>query len=292
MQNGKLESDFKADKPSCPVPCEALCAAGYNSLHAGDLTSAINFFEQAVALDSDYIHSYMGLAKARLPGAGYIEIIQKLISLQKPEKYVEIGVEKGVVLNLFDSSVQVIGIDPEPKIVEVPENVTLYKTFSDDFFAAHDLKLLLDGSFDLAFIDGLHIFEQVLRDFINLEKNAAPDSIIMIHDCLPLDRRTAERQRKTIFWSGDVWKIIPCLKQERADLSIFTVPTYPAGLCFVTGLDCQSRLLKNNYDAIVEQYGALDYSDIPERETYFSLTANDWPTIARTLSDNLARIKK
>ncbi len=288
MQNGNPESDFKAEKPSCTEPCEALCAAGYNSLHAGDLNSAIDFFERAVALEPDYIHSYMGLAKVRMPGDGYIEIIKKLIALQKPEKYVEIGVEKGAVLSLFDSSVQIVGVDPEPKIDAVPENVTLYKNLSDDFFATQDLALLLDGSFDLAFIDGLHIFEQVLRDFINLEKIAASDSIIMIHDCLPLDRRTSERQRKTIFWSGDVWKIIPCLKQERPDLSIFTVPTYPAGLCFVTGLDCHSRLLKNNYDAIVEQYGALDYSDIKERETYFSMTVNDWPTITRTLSDNLA----
>ena len=291
MQNGKLESDCKADKPSCTEPCEALCAAGYNSLHAGDLSSARDFFERAVALEADYLHSYMGLAKVRLPGDGYIEIIKKLIALQKPEKYVEIGVEKGAVLGLFDSSVQIVGVDPEPKLDEVPENVTLYKSLSDDFFAAHDLELLLAGSFDLAFIDGLHIYEQVLRDFINLEKNAAPDSIIMIHDCLPLDRRTSERQRSTIFWSGDVWKIIPCLKQERPDLSIFTVPTYPAGLCFVTGLDCNSRLLKNNYDAIVEQYSPLDYSDIKERETYFSMTVNDWPTITRTLSDNLARTR-
>ncbi len=291
MQNGKIKTDCKADKSSCAEPCEALCAAGYNSLHAGDLSSAIDFFERAVALDADYIHSYMGLAKVRLPGDGYIEIIKKLIALQKPEKYVEIGVEKGAVLRLFDSSVQIVGIDPEPKIDAVPANVTLHKSLSDDFFAAHDLELLLDGSFDLAFIDGLHVFEQVLRDFINLEKIAASDSIIMIHDCLPLDRRTSERQRKTIFWSGDVWKIIPCLKQERPDLSIFTVPTYPAGLCFVTGLDCHSRLLKNNYDAIVEQYSPLDYSDIQERETYFSMTANDWPTITRTLSDNLARTR-
>ena len=248
MQDEKIKLEFKADKPPCTEPCEALCATGYNSLHAGDLTSAKDFFERAVALDPDYVHSYMGLAKVRMPGDGYIDV--------------------------------------------VPENVKLYKKLSDDFFAAHNLELLLDGSFDLAFIDGLHIYEQVLKDFINLEKIAAPDSIIMIHDCLPLDRRTSERQRKTIFWSGDVWKIIPCLKQERPDLSIFTVPTYPAGLCFVTGLDCHSRLLKNNYDAIVERYSQLDYSDIQERETYFSMTANDWPTINQTLSDNLAWTKK
>ena len=283
MHSRKEKADCKADKLSCRERCEALCAAGYNSLHAGDLTSALDFFERAVELEADYIHSYMGLAKVSMPGDGYIEIIKKLIALQKPEKYVEIGVEKGAVIRLFDLSVQIIGVDPEPKLDEVPENVTLYKTSSDDFFAKYDLEVLLNGSFDLAFIDGLHIFEQVLRDFINLERYAAPDSICLIHDCLPLDRRTSERQRSTIFWSGDVWKIVPCLKQERPDLSIFTIPAYPAGLCVVTGLNRKSRVLAESYDAIVRKYRGLDYSDIQERKRFFSLIPNDWALIERAL---------
>ena len=67
MHNGKEKADCKADKPSCRERCEALCAAGYNSLHAGDLTSALDFFERAVELEADYIHSYMGLAKVSMP---------------------------------------------------------------------------------------------------------------------------------------------------------------------------------------------------------------------------------
>lgn len=280
----------KVDKPSGVERCEALCAMGYNSLHAGDLTSALTLFKQAVELDANYIHSYMGLAKASMPGDGYIEIIKQLIDWQKPKKYVEIGVEKGAVIRLFGASVQIIGVDPEPQLVEVPENVTLYKNPSDDFFAGNNLEVLLDGSFDLAFIDGLHIFEQVLRDFINLEKHAVPDSICLIHDCLPLDRRTSERQRQTIFWSGDVWKIVPCLKQERPDLSIFTIPAYPAGLCVVTGLNRDSQILAETYDDIVRKYSALDYLDIQERNLYFSLIPNDWTIIEQALKDNLSSV--
>ncbi len=277
--NEKVDMSCRGNKPDCRESCESICAAGYNSLHAGDLTSALAFFKQAVELDADYIHSYMGLAKARMPGDGYIEIIKKFIDLQKPRKYVEIGVEKGSVLKLFDSSVEIVGVDPAPQVEAVPENVTLYKEPSDDFFAKYDLEVLLDGYFDLAFIDGLHIFEQVLRDFINLEKYAAPNSICLIHDCLPLDRRTAERQRSTIFWSGDVWKIVPCLKQMRPDLSLFVIPTYPAGLCVVTGLNRNSQVLAEAYDAIEQKYCALDYNDIQSQNLYFSLVPNDWAMI-------------
>lgn len=263
--------------------CEALCAAGFSSLFSGDLTSARLFFIQALELEIDCIFAYMGLAKVIFPGDGYIEIFKKILTLHKPKKYVEIGVEKGTVLNLFDHSVQVIGVDPEPQIDVVPENVSLYKNASDDFFLKHDLEALLGGSFDLAFIDGLHLFEQVLRDFIHLEKSSSSDAIILIHDCLPLDRRTSERERSTIFWTGDVWKIVPCLKQERPDLSIFTIPAYPAGLCVVTGLNRESRILAETYDTVVQKYCKLDFGEIEERENYFSLIDNDWATIKQKL---------
>jgi hypothetical protein len=288
--NGKFETNCR-NKMSAVLRerCESICATGYNSLHAGDLTSALALFKQAVELDADYVHSYMGLAKASLPGNGYIEIIKKFIALRKPEKYVEIGVEKGSVLKLFDSSVRIVGVDPAPQVENIPENVILYEEPSDDFFAKYNLEVLLDGYFDLAFIDGLHIFEQVLRDFINLEKFAAPNSICLIHDCLPLDQRTAERQRRTIFWSGDVWKIVPCLKQVRPDLSLFVIPTYPAGLCVVTGLNRNSQVLAEAYDAIEQKYCRLDYNDIQMQKSYFSLVPNNWTIVEQTLKDNFSR---
>ncbi len=290
MPEYKTDMGFQGSKSACRERCEFICAAGYNSLHAGDFQTALTFFQQAVELDADYVHSYMGLAKASLPGDGYIEIIRKLIALRKPERYVEIGVEKGSVLKLFDASVRIVGVDPAPQVDKLSGNVKLYEEPSDDFFAGNDLEVLLGGCFDLAFIDGLHIFEQVLRDFINLERYAAPDSICLIHDCLPLDERTSERQRSTIFWSGDVWKIIPCLKNVRPELSIFTIPAYPAGLCVVTGLNRKSQLLAESYESIVKKYSILDYGDIKEPSSYFTLISNDWTTIEQSLQKNLAKV--
>jgi hypothetical protein len=43
---------------------------------------------------------------------------------------------------------------------------------SDDYFATHDLSKDLGGAVAFAFIDGLHSFEQALRDFSNIERHA------------------------------------------------------------------------------------------------------------------------
>ena len=52
-------------------------------------------------------------------------------------------------------------------------DATIYELTSDEFFARYDLSELLGGPVELAFIDGLHLFEQVLRDFVNLERHSA-----------------------------------------------------------------------------------------------------------------------
>jgi hypothetical protein len=262
---------------------DALCRNGYRCLRDGDYEQAVYLFKQALAVQTDCLQAHLGLARASLSGPGYIEIIEKLIAWLEPKNFVEIGVDKGAVLKLFQPPVKVIGIDPRPEVQDLPATTAVYPCKSDDFFTRNDLNHILGGPLDLAFIDGLHLFEQVLRDFMHLEKYSGPDTIVLIHDCLPLDRLTAERKRQTIFWSGDVWKIIPCLKNERPELTLFTLPAYPTGLCVVTGLRPGSRILWEKYDEVVLKYQKLDYNDIGARREYFSLLSNEWPVIKQAL---------
>ena len=81
--------------------------------------------------------------------------------------------------------------------------------------------------------------------------------MILIHDCLPIAPIVAERERCTGFWTGDVWRIIPCLKTVRPDLKIMTIPTKPSGLGVVTNMDAASTVLSDNYDDIVRYYLSL-----------------------------------
>ena len=87
--------------------------------------------------------------------------------------------------------------------------------------------------FNLAFIDGDHRFEQVLDDFIALEHYAAPGAVVLLHDTLPLTESTAGGARHTGFYSGDAWKVLPCLRALRPDLRLTTLPTAATAVGFV-----------------------------------------------------------
>jgi len=255
-------------------------------LQAGDRSAALALLARAIPEEGDFVEAHLAWAKALMPGPDYIAILDGLHELLQPAGYVEIGVEFGTTLKLVSPQTIALGIDPAPQVEGIlTGNTSVYQQTSDDFFKSRDLGLLLGGFFAFAFIDGLHIFEQVLRDFINLEKYSSPDSLVVIHDCLPLDQRTASRTRTTQFWSGDVWKIVPCLKNERPDLNIATIPAYPTGLCLIRGLDSESRLLEENYTAMVERYSGLDYDAIKDKADYFSLIVNDWSSIKDFLVD-------
>ena len=92
----------------------------------------------------------------------------------------------------------------------------MFALTSDDFFAQQDVRSAFGGrALDLAFIDGMHRFEFALRDFINIERLCSANSVILMHDCYPLDARTAQRERQTGFWSGDIWRLVMLLREQR-----------------------------------------------------------------------------
>ena len=134
---------------------------------------------------------------------------------------------------------------------------------SDDFFAKHDLGNFLPGGVDLAFFDGMHLFEYLLRDFINTEKYANTNTIAAMHDCCPVDPEMADREmnsdrrtdpRTRLWWTGDVWKLLPILRDYRPDLDVAMLDCPPTGLAIVKGLDAGSKVLANAYDEIIARY--------------------------------------
>ena len=197
----------------------------------------------------------------------YLEFIAKVHELLEPRSYFEIGVREGHSAALAQCSA--VGVDPASAITqELPSTFTLFPLLSDEFF--EELPETFERP-DLAFIDGMHLFEYVLRDFINVEKNANHHSVIIIDDIFPYTEAQASRERKTKAWMGDVWKIKECLAIYRPDLICIAVDTYPSGLLLVFGADSDNTVLTEKYNEIIKRFTKNNQppSHILERKNAF-----------------------
>ena len=130
------------------------------------------------------------------------------------------GIDRGQSITL--SRAPSIGIDPEFSIVsEILADVHLARTTSDEFFARRDpIAHLSIRVIDLAFIDGMHLFEFALRDFMNIERFTTPTSVIVFDDMLPRSVDEAARRRHTNAWTGDVFKAAQALRDLCPDVVV------------------------------------------------------------------------
>jgi Methyltransferase domain len=193
----------------------------------------------------------------------YRETLRFIHERFAPDVYLEIGVRHGLSLALSNARV-VVGVDPIPELrTELGDHVRIVSATSDEFFANESAKILHE-LVDLAFIDGMHHFEFALRDFMNVERHATAASIVIFDDVFPNHPLQAQRERQSGVWTGDVWKIVPCLRQYRPDLGLLLLDTSPTGLLIVTNLNPTSSALGENYEAIVDEWSI---ERIPPPET-------------------------
>ncbi len=242
--------------------------------------------EVSEARDATLLAEHLNESIRRLPGPAYYQVLRWIHRILEPANYLEIGVHKGISLEQVVGATPAIGIDPVPSIEhDLRSTITIYELTSDDFFAQHDPTDLLAGPVELAFIDGLHLFEQVLRDFVNLERHCAADGVIILHDCLPLDEATAARERTTDFYCGDVWKATLALRRRRPDLDMIVIPTAPTGLCLVRGLNNGNRRLEEELPEIEAEYVNLGFDHyLAHRDEMPPQIANDKDAVADWLT--------
>ena len=109
-------------------------------------------------------------------------------------KYLEIGSQYRKCFDLVKASTK---HDVEPDVNCNP----VYKMTSDRFFETH-----ISSFYNVIFIDGLHHYEQVLKDVYNSSKHLLENGYIILHDCLPNSKDEQTREQITYNWLGDVWK--------------------------------------------------------------------------------------
>lgn len=247
-----------------------LIAAAESAQRCGDLDRAIRYWQQLAAIDGPNMELayYDRLADAYRQINGFPrgtaeeevlsgdmdkhDLLRHIHQVLQPKNYFEIGVQTGRSLQL--ANCPAIGIDPMPMLtVALSSQAQLIHATSDQFFAEHASKMIYEP-IELAFIDGMHLFEYVLRDFINVEKYSGQKTLVVIDDILPGHPAQAERDRRTRAWTGDVWKLYFLLIKYRPDLSIILLNSHPTGLLCITGLNPESRVLENNYSELISEF--------------------------------------
>jgi hypothetical protein len=248
----------------------------------GEDRSATSHFRAALVDAPDLPQAHLALSALRMPGDGYLKWLERLYAAMAPETLIEVGVFQGASLTLARPSTVAIGIDPNPAVVFPLKTQThIFTETSDAFFARGGAAELLAGRpLSVAFIDGLHRYEQALRDFINVEALCGPRSMVILHDTVPLDEPTQRRTQETVFYTGDVWKIVPCLKHYRPDLDVFTIATPPTGLTVVTGLNPASHVLREKFDEAVALFIDMPFAAIEsDLDAALGVVPNDWDAV-------------
>lgn len=166
--------------------------------------------------------------------------IDFLRGLNGASRYLEVGVFKGdTFLNLEMD--EMVAVDPVIRF-DTTQSFRNKREFfampSDEFFDS----AASDRHFDIIFLDGLHTYDQTLRDLMNALLCAHPRSFILIDDTVPNDLYSAMRnpslaiqlRRNSYFgppekmngcWHGDTYKVLFYIKLFLSKMEYATITT-------------------------------------------------------------------
>jgi len=141
------------------------------------------------------------------------DLLNALATARGYESYLEIGTRRR---ENFDRIICPwrVGVDPAPW-GEVDFRMT-----SDHFFT-----IATKATFDLIFIDGLHLEEQVLRDIEAALDVLSIGGAVVVHDCNPVHEinQRPEPGESQAAWNGTVWRAWVRLRATRPDLKMCVI---------------------------------------------------------------------
>jgi hypothetical protein len=142
------------------------------------------------------------------------QIINHLIEKIDAKSYLEIGVREP------EGNYNKIVCENKVAVDPVPLGTGIIALTSDAFFKQNQ------ETFDVIFIDGLHVAEQVERDIINSLAVLNPGGYIVCHDMNPTEELMQRVPIETMgAWTGDCWKAWVKLRSERKDLVMSVLDT-------------------------------------------------------------------
>lgn len=197
--------------------------------------------------------------------------------------YLEIGVFEGITFH--DVNIErKVAVDPrfrfDVKQFGRPGRIDYYEMTSDKYFC----DVAKGEKFDIIFIDGLHTFQQTLRDFLNSMTCAHDRTVWLIDDVFPSDvysalpnSRDAHHFRKraggsSLAWHGDVYKLVFFIHDFMPSLSYTTISSAgnPQSLVW--------REARKNFSPIwnsAEAIERLGYFDLLKQQELMNLKPED-----------------
>ena len=182
-----------------------------------------------------------------------LEIIQKCLDRVKGDStYLEIGVQNGDTFKQVKAAHK-YGVDP----VKLVDGV--YEMTSDVFFTNYAPEFFQNRKVDVAFVDGLHTYEQSLKDVLNCLTHLADNGVIVVHDCNPPSEEIANPNVAVVpEWCGDVWKMVVHLIRYNSEELNMCVLNCDYGVGLITkvkkprlGLDMSYKDLAANRNVLL-----------------------------------------
>lgn len=163
------------------------------------------------------------------------DVVNALLSLYSTPRYLEIGVNKGKTFDAARAS-RKVAVDPRFRFDAVAAQAAnpaavYHQIPSDEYFGSIAKS---DEAFDVILLDGLHTFEQTLRDLLNALAHLAPGGVILIDDVIPRSYAASvanERQSRALAaaigtkqgWMGDVYRLVFFIETFCQQLTFRTV---------------------------------------------------------------------
>ena len=192
-----------------------------------DRTDGINYL-RAIAGLSPLLKYRPGDVPADLWSARRLNILIRELHLRS---YLEIGMFEGETFANVTARRR-YGVEPAPRFdaALLPRRSKVAVVTSDAYFAT----IRSTRRFDVAFIDGLHTFEQTYRDVMNTLAHLR-SGVIVIDDTVPSDAYSAIPDQAESYrargaaglegrpWHGDVWRVVTVLDLHHRELEWRTI---------------------------------------------------------------------
>jgi hypothetical protein len=207
------------------------------------------------------------------------EINNELLKAYTAPSYLELGVWKGDTFHAVNAS-RKVAVDPlflfdVEKARAGNANCEYYQMTSDEYFSQPSSL----EHFDLIFIDGLHTFEQALKDLLHSIVRLRQGGLIVVDDVIPDSYESSLHSHSDMCamreargdpsrsWMGDVFRVVFFIEAFLLDFSYCTVQENHGQLV----LWRNARRVELAQDARLEQVARRDFLDVFKYREIFNI---------------------